>query len=79
MELLHRYLTMQGYTESCSQRNELTNIPVMSMVPLPWGSKRSKAVFMSLVCTSVSFTWTFSPPSFSLALAEEAGLRELEA
>lgn len=51
----------------------------MSMVPLPWGSKRSKAVFMSLVCASVSLTWIFSPPSFSLALAEEAGLRELEA
>lgn len=58
---------------------EPTNIPVMSIIPVPWGSKRSKAVFMSLIWFSVSCTWVLSRPSFSIELPHAAALRELEA
>lgn len=58
---------------------EQTNIPVMSMVPMPWGSKRSNAFFMSLICFSVSCTWVLSRPSFSIEPPEAAARREPEA
>lgn len=80
-ELLYSELTICADWEKLfkKKKNEQTNIPVMSMVPVPWGSKRSKAVFMSLICISVSWTWILSRPSFSIGPPEAAALRELEA